>query len=345
MFKRTSLLCGALVAMVSFTVSLAGFSPDAMGKKHRPPPSAIFADDNTCPAVGTGTLEDPYCSIQDAVDAAGKNGTVQVFPGNYPEAVLIESDGLTLEARSNRAVIDTPLLEGTAVTITADDVTVRNLLLKSHDNVVDIPCVDSGRGTSGITLENNQLGTPSPSIDEPAGIVACDTDDLLVLENEMHDTLGPGIVLGVIAGGVCGDDGPDGEDEGDVNNSRIEGNSVGDSSGVGILVCSGEDNVVTGNVVRSPGATDPTDGIQLASEATSNCLEDNLVSRASRDGIVALLGADDNVLRNNKSTGNTRFDINDLNAANANEWGDNICHDSGGTAGECGQKAGAAVCD
>ncbi|HXH28077.1 MAG TPA: right-handed parallel beta-helix repeat-containing protein, partial [Candidatus Polarisedimenticolia bacterium] len=42
-----------------------------------------YVDDNTCPAIGTGTLGNPYCSIQTAIDLAQPGDTVRVAEGRY----------------------------------------------------------------------------------------------------------------------------------------------------------------------------------------------------------------------------------------------------------------------
>jgi parallel beta-helix repeat protein len=52
----------------------------------------IYVDDNTCPETGIGTLVDPYCSIQDGVDAVPSGGTVYVAEGEYKEEGLIYID-------------------------------------------------------------------------------------------------------------------------------------------------------------------------------------------------------------------------------------------------------------
>ncbi|RME24046.1 MAG: hypothetical protein D6806_10215 [Deltaproteobacteria bacterium] len=53
----------------------------------------IFVDDDNCPGPGSGTEEDPYCTIQQAIDDASKTGRpVTVMPGKYRENLRINGD-------------------------------------------------------------------------------------------------------------------------------------------------------------------------------------------------------------------------------------------------------------
>jgi hypothetical protein len=75
---------------------LAGLRVGAVG-------TTRYVDADTCPATGSGTMADPYCSIQDAICAAVSGDTVSVAPGTYLEAVRMRP-GVSLISQQGAAV-------------------------------------------------------------------------------------------------------------------------------------------------------------------------------------------------------------------------------------------------
>ncbi|NOQ46127.1 MAG: hypothetical protein GQ559_05580 [Desulfobulbaceae bacterium] len=51
----------------------------------------LYVDDNTCPQTGSGTSNDPFCSIQYAITQAVSGDTVYVHDGTYAEEVIMKT--------------------------------------------------------------------------------------------------------------------------------------------------------------------------------------------------------------------------------------------------------------
>ena len=88
-----------------------------------PGPTIIYVDDDNCPGPGDGSIGNPYCSIQTAIDAAVATDEVVVAPGTYFETIdflgkavtLRSSDGpevTTIDAQQNGSVVTCDSVEG-----------------------------------------------------------------------------------------------------------------------------------------------------------------------------------------------------------------------------------------
>ncbi len=50
--------------------------------------ATIFVDAANCPGPGDGSVGDPYCSIQTAIDNAVDTDEIVVAPGTYFETII-----------------------------------------------------------------------------------------------------------------------------------------------------------------------------------------------------------------------------------------------------------------
>jgi hypothetical protein len=117
----------------------------------------LYVDDDTCPATGSGSQGDPFCRIQDAVDAAGEDYQVRVAGGTYTgvQEVTIEQ------------------WEG-PYTYTQVVVTTKSLTLQggyspadwyTPDPVANETIIDAERQGRGISIVGTYIVQPQVTVD------------------------------------------------------------------------------------------------------------------------------------------------------------------------------------
>ncbi len=77
----------AFVGLRYVPATLAHYAPQT--ELLLPSASQVFVDDDTCPDPGSGTQQDPYCKIQDGINAVTPGGNVSIAAGYYTETITI----------------------------------------------------------------------------------------------------------------------------------------------------------------------------------------------------------------------------------------------------------------
>ena len=74
-----------------------------------------YVDDDACPGPGSGTVGDPYCSIQDAIVASADCDTVVVEQGTYLEAINFLGKAITVRSSNpdDAGVVLNTIIDGT----------------------------------------------------------------------------------------------------------------------------------------------------------------------------------------------------------------------------------------
>jgi predicted outer membrane repeat protein len=109
----------------------------------------IYVDDGNCPGPGSGTEGDPYCSIQDAIDAAADTDEIVVAPGRYFERINLAGKAITLRGSAGPAatVIDA---ENAPTVVTCDSGEGPDTVLEGFTLTDGDPCTYGGGGMTNL---------------------------------------------------------------------------------------------------------------------------------------------------------------------------------------------------
>lgn len=168
--------------------------------------------------MSTGTQDNPFATIQHAVDAATDGDTVMVEAGTYSGGITISNDGITLQSVSGAAATT---IEGgtTGITVACNDVTIQGFGFKNAVTGINIA---SSQATN-LTFSSNIFNNLTVGITQEFPLQDC---SLTISDNTMRN-VDAGIYL----------DKNMGENDQPVN-IRITGNTMTDCDIYGIAFIS-----------------------------------------------------------------------------------------------------------
>jgi parallel beta-helix repeat protein len=241
-------------------------------------------------------VPDNYPTIQEAINNATAGDTVFVKSGTYDEHLIINKCISLIGENMGTTIIDASR-NGTAITITADHVTIRQFTIR---NGYELPHV-----TYGIIVDHcNQamIGDNIISDNDWGVFLYCSQDNIVASNNIFHNWQGIGITLShnnhilnntvhdhEEAGIVMGSSG---------NNNTLERNAVFLNGFCGIQIGWSSFNHITCNMLHN----NTDSGIRLDA-STDNRIDCNNIFSNERDGIV-LFGSNSNIIIENKLDSN-----------------------------------------
>ena len=270
----------------------------------------VDAGNPGCP--GSGTSADPFCSIQDAVDAASSSDTVVVLPGTYVENVWISDKALTLVARGGPALTT---IEGwqelPTVTVLGDPsagtviegftiIGGKGLVIGGTAFHTDLAGAGVHIGTDvtvrGNVIQNNAFSTSLTNMWSGFGGGIAVLDGAAVIQGNVvrsnNGTVGCGIYYA-------------GDNEGQIRGNTVE-NHLQTSGRGGGMVVDGCSPLVIDNVIRNNISTVGAGmaiGFGAAPLVVGNSIVDNHTDEDEGGGVLIVDSAP--VLRGNTITGNS----------------------------------------
>lgn len=116
--------------------------------------------DDDCGASPDGTVGNPYCTIQAAINAASPGDTIEVAAGTYEEQLIVD-ESITLQGENRETTIieypAAPVSDQYLVLVKADDVIITGFKLLGHFTTGNRAAyVVHSQGT-GLIVEDNEI--------------------------------------------------------------------------------------------------------------------------------------------------------------------------------------------
>jgi len=269
-------------------------------------PSEVWVDDDNCPGPGSGTQLDPFCKIQDGIDAVASPGTVHVAAGNYSENIILKDKVKVLGAGADVTTIDGGggigiLGVGDVIYINADDVEINGFTIRNSDwgsayggiklyNCYNIAIKNNtitstkkgvyfSGGSSNITIINNNLTS--------------NWDQGIWMQNSNYVSVVNNRITSNDAHGICG---------GGNGNVEICGNVFLDNHAAGIGIEGSSVDIVNNIIANNGDRGGPGVDLNISLTTGTGNITNNVIANNSEDGI--LVQHSSTTIVNNIVTGN-----------------------------------------
>ena len=113
-----------------------------------------YVDDDNCPGPGSGSQADPFCSIQDAINAASGTDEVIVAPGTYGPMINLNGKAITVRSSDGPGVTTIDGGGSLYSMVTCDSG-------EGPDTVLEGFTVTGGIGLFGNGMFNNNASSPT----------------------------------------------------------------------------------------------------------------------------------------------------------------------------------------
>ncbi len=132
--------------LLTLLLSMGMLTAQPIAQADHTPPGIIFVDDDCPDSDEVGTPEDPFCTIQDAIDHSSDGDTISVAEGTYDEQLIIYTD-VTIQGAGDSTVIQPSQ-------VTADFFEIFNRAPGGDFNTAAIIVTD---GTTSVTVKDLQI--------------------------------------------------------------------------------------------------------------------------------------------------------------------------------------------